>query len=56
MRKIALLILPLLIIYFDNTDSFQGQKVAGETKWSLKIGIAPFEAYSQYVKFINNIK
>jgi hypothetical protein len=35
MRKITLLILPLLIIYFGYDDSFQRQKIRAQIKWAL---------------------
>lgn len=44
MRKIALLILPLLIIYFKGDDSFQRQILTDKTECSLQTGTAPIEA------------
>lgn len=44
MRKIALLILPLLIIYFKGDDSFQRQILTDKTECPLQTGTAPIEA------------
>lgn len=52
MKKIALLILPLLlIISCENDDSFpKTESITSGTKWTLQIGSAPAEVYSQLQK------
>lgn len=44
MRKITLLILPLLIIYFKGDHSFQRQILTDKTECPLQTGTAPIEA------------
>lgn len=52
MRKIVLLILPLLlIISCENDDSFpKTETITNGTKWTLQIGSTPIEVYSQLQK------